>query len=58
MLVFICDFDLILQVLLLHNILKNWKVIHVCLNHNGLVVKVPDYQSRGPVSKTTGWLQG
>ena len=25
---------------------------------NGLVVKVLDSQSRGPVIKTTGWLQG
>ena len=25
---------------------------------NGLVVKAPDSQSRGPVFKTTGWLQG
>ena len=25
---------------------------------NGLVVKVLDSQSRGPVFKTTGWLQG
>ena len=31
----------------------------ICLlivNNNGLVVKVLDYQSRGPVFKTTGWL--
>ena len=25
---------------------------------DGLVVKVLDFQSRGPVFKTTGWLQG
>ena len=25
---------------------------------SGVVVKVLDSQSRGPVSKTTGWLQG
>ena len=28
------------------------------VNSNGLVVKVLDSQSRGPMFKTTGWLQG
>ena len=28
------------------------------LSSNGLVVKALDSQSRGPVFKTTGWLQG
>ena len=28
------------------------------LRSNGLVVKALDSQSRGPVFKTTGWLQG
>ena len=28
------------------------------IHFDGLVVKVLDFQSRGPVFKTTGWLQG
>ena len=32
--------------------------IFFCKLTNGLVVKALDYQSRGPVLKTTEWLQG
>ena len=32
--------------------------IFFCKWTNGLVVKALDYQSRGPVLKTTEWLQG
>ena len=31
--------------------------MYVCMS-DGLVVKVLDSQSRGPMFKTTGWLQG
>ena len=32
--------------------------VEYSLLSNGLVVKALDSQSRGPVFKTTGWLQG
>ena len=48
---------------------SEWKIFHkdkinhvhvynACLWSNGLVVKALDSQSRGPVFKTTEWLQG
>ena len=32
--------------------------IRPCIWSNGIVVKALDHESRGPVVKTTGWLQG
>ena len=38
--------------------LTHLKASKIPRRSNGLVVKVLDSQSRGPMSKTTGWLQG
>ena len=51
------------QLFYLHNISVRETAVCVfplffLLRSNGLVVKVLDFQSRDPVFKTTGWLQG
>ena len=44
---------------ILYSYIKNKsKVNSLSTPYNGLVVKMLDSQSRGPVFKTTGWLQG
>ena len=57
-------FDIFLEISKMKNYIThsneeklNSKFADELLNH-GLVVKALDSQSRGPVFKTTGWLQG
>ena len=50
------DHKLTFENQLLNIIQKNNQKIHAW--QDGLVVKSLDSQSRGPVFKTTGWLQG
>ena len=50
-----CLFNVSRVIRQLTKVLKNY--FH-SLQSNGLLVKVLDSQSRGPVLKTTGWFQG
>ena len=40
------------------SVLEPFLIVPIVMASNGLVVKARDFQSRGPVFKTTGWLQG
>ena len=40
------------------SVLEPFLIVPIVAASNGLVVKAQDFQSRGPVFKTTGWFQG